>query len=396
MKVGITLLAREKVSEYFNSGIQQNVIFLAEALRAAGFETHLVVQSRERLNSDRRTELGIHRHIRVTSLENLRREGFNVVIQMGLDIPTSTLLRLRDDGVTLISYNCGNEFFVVTESILYRTEAGRTPQAVELAAQGAQGVFNQIWAIPQMMNPCSKFWTTLYRSPCLEAPFVWSPTMIRSSRAESAHAYTRRDSLKRVAIMEPNISFMKHFLPALLVCENAYRQGAVIDRVWMTNIDNEIGKYKLNLDYINRLVKGLDLHRVRKALSIESRYNSLYFCSRHSDAVVSWQMENNLNYLYLDLAWTGWPIIHNGSLCPDVGYYYSGFDYEEGGRVLTEALATHDSDTEYLERNREAISQYLPTSTALQDRYRDMLQSAVASRAPAAQSDAAPAPAPGV
>lgn len=374
MKVGLTLHAREKFTDYWASGIQQNVLFLAEALHLAGVESHLLVHDRKHLNAKRKEDLGIPRGVKVTSYENIHAAGFDVVIQMGLTINLSDLTKLRDAGVTLISYKCGNEFFVTTETLIYRTEANPTLQPVELHAAGEAGIFKEIWSIPQMMNPCSKYWTTLYRTPVIEAPFVWSPSLLRKVGAEKKHSYTKRDKHTRLAIMEPNISFMKHFLPALLVCENAYREGSEIDRVYLTNIDNKTSKFPINIPHVNHVVKCLDLHAVRKALSVESRYNALYFASRHADAVVSWQMENNLNYLYLDLAWTGWPIIHNGSLCPDVGYYYEGFDYEEGGRVLKAALEGHGADGEYLERNRAVIDRYLPTNAALQARYVEMLE----------------------
>jgi hypothetical protein len=373
MKVGLTLLAKEKLVEYWNNGIQQNVLFLAEALHLAGLEAHLLVHDRALLNSKRKEELGIPRGVKVTSWGNIHSAGFDVVIQMGLTLELPDLKRLRDAGVTLISYKCGNDFFVTSETILYRMGQNPILQPVELHAAGEAGIFTEIWSIPQMINPCSKYWTTLYRSPVVEAPFVWSPSLLRKVGSETGRAYTKRDKHTRLAIMEPNISFMKYFLPALLVCENAHRLGTEISRVYLTNIDNEIAKHPVNIEHINHVVKCLDLH-AKRALSVESRYNALYFINKHADAVVSWQVENNLNYLYLDLAWTGWPIIHNGNLCPDVGYYYEGFDYEEGGRVLKAALEGHGADGEYLERNRAVIDRYLPTNGALQARYVEMLE----------------------
>lgn len=374
MKVGVTLAARDKIVDYYTNGIQQNTLYLVEAFRLAGLEAHLVVQDDAKLDLKMKEGLNIHPDIRVTHESNMFSIGFDIIIQMGLTISVANLVKLRDAGTKLVAYMCGNEFFITTENILYHTDRNPIQQSVQLYKAGQTGIFTEIWSIPQMMNPCSKFWTTLYRTPVIEAPFVWSPNLLRKVGSETNHAYTKRDKHTRLAIMEPNISFMKHFLPALLVCENAYRQGAEIDHVFLTNVKKTDPKKGLNIPQINHLVSALDLQMVRKALSIELRYNSLYFTHKHADAVVSWQMENNLNYLYLDLAWTGWPIIHNANLCPDVGYYYEGFDYEEGGRVLKAALEGHGSNGEYLERNRAVIDRYLPTNAALQARYVEMLE----------------------
>jgi hypothetical protein len=55
--------------------------------------------------------------------------------------------------------------------------------------------------------------------------------------------------------------------------------------------------------------------------------------SNYCDIAVSHQWENPLNYLYFDLAWMDWPIVHNAHLCKDIGYFYNEFNYEEGGNV---------------------------------------------------------------
>ena len=91
------------------------------------------------------------------------------------------------------------------------------------------------------------------------------------------------------------------------------------------------------------MCRSLDLFKEKKITS-ESRYNTLEFMSKHCDIAISHQWENPLNYLYLDLAWMGWPILHNASLCKDVGYYYEGFNYEEGGNVLLDVINNHDKN----------------------------------------------------
>jgi len=81
-----------------------------------------------------------------------------------------------------------------------------------------------------------------------------------------------------------------------------------------------------------------------------------------------------LNYLYLDLAWMGWPVVHNANLCSDVGYYYDGFNYEEGGEKLKYAILNHDENVDtYTKKNREIIDRYLPTNKKLQEDYKQLV-----------------------
>ena len=85
-------------------------------------------------------------------------------------------------------------------------------------------------------------------------------------------------------------------------------------------------------------------------------------------------MENNLNNLYFDLAWMGWPVVHNANLCTDVGYYYDGFNYEEGGEMLKQVILTHDENAEkYTKKNRAIIDRYLPSNKDLQEQYKTLV-----------------------
>lgn len=82
----------------------------------------------------------------------------------------------------------------------------------------------------------------------------------------------------------------------------------------------------------------------------------------------------------MELAWLGWPVVHNAHLCKDVGYYYEGFNYEQGGQVLHDALLKHDFDLSYIERNRANIDRFLPTNLELQRQYEGLLTKLLGSR----------------
>ena len=173
---------------------------------------------------------------------------------------------------------------------------------------------------------------------------------------------------------------MKWCFPALLVCENAQRQlknKDLINQISITNVFKSSNE-SFNIDLFNKMVHSLDLFSSKK-IAIESRYNTLFFMSKYADIAVSHQMENNLNYLYLDLAWMGWPIIHNANLCKDVGYYYDGFNYEEGGKMLKHTILTHDENLDdYIKQNRATIDRYLPTNKALQEQYKKLIDDLLA------------------
>jgi hypothetical protein len=231
-----------------------------------------------------------------------------------------------------------------------------------------------------MTNTNQHYWQTLMRTKCVEVPFIWSSKSIDfvqlcENKTYEDLLYKHRAPQKKLVIFEPNISIMKWCGPSLLSCENAYRSlqdKSLISGVFVNNIngrekDGSINKF--NLDAFTIYVNNLDLCADKK-VTIEGRFNTLAFMHVYGDIAVSHQWENNLNYLYFDLAWMGWPIVHNASLCPDVGYYYPQFNYEEGGHQILEAIQHHEENhAEYLQRNRRAIDKYLPTNRELQEKY---------------------------
>lgn len=370
MKIGVTINKIEGLNSLFLNGVRQNAIFFSNVLKEIGYDVYLIS-----------TESFDFLDFRVVTLNDITNFDFDLVVQFSLQIPTDILINLKNKGVKLVSYNCGNDYVLDTEmalfgkfnKMLYRHTSwkGKT-QYSELTEK----IFNQIWSIPQMSHQNLNYWKTLYRTECIEVPFIWSPQLDEMMLVElNKHDgidfnYQKRETSK-VVIFEPNINTIKWCYPALLVCENAFRINTnSIDHVYVTNVQSN---ERFNIDFFNELVKPLDLYKSGK-ISIESRWNALFFMSKFANIAVSFQHENPLNYLYLDLAWYGWPIVHNAHLCRDVGYYYPDFDYDVGGKILLDVLKNHDNDLDYKSRNQKLISRYLPTNSDLQKKYKDLIE----------------------
>jgi hypothetical protein len=298
---------------------------------------------------------------------------FDILFQVTFQIPKYKLLELKKAGKKIILYCCGNEYTVITERTLFGGV-----QRFEIQYSDVQ-LFDEVWTIPQHTNTNFHYWKLLFRCPVREVPFIWSPKIIESTEEEfkqkenADYHFKIRNDNKKIAIFEPNISVVKWFLPALLVSEASYRVEKNIDHLYITNLANKRDPFNIKL--ANDLVKSLDLFR-DKRVSMEGRYNTLQFMSKYSDIAVSHQWENALNYLYLDLAWWGWPVVHNAHLCKDIGYYYEGFNYEEGGKVLNWVINNHDKVAEeYKERNRNLIERYSPSNSVLIETYRNLVDS---------------------
>ncbi len=355
----------------FSSGIRQNVMFLHDTLFQIGYDAHLIVCN---LKDKDVTQLyGVDSTYKFTDHSQILSEEFDLIIQMGYNLAKNDVTLIRNKGIKLVAYNCGNDYIFDLEATLFGTDGLPDQYNHEYPP------FDEVWTLPHHMNTNAHYLSSLFRTKCVEVPYIWSPSLMEHYEKECLKtnigtlSYKKREGAKSCAIFEPNRNVVKWCFPAVLVCENTCRViPELVKHVYVTNIDQSSKRF--NLDYFNRLVKSLDLFKTKK-LSIELRFNSILFMSKHADIAVSHQWENSLNNLYFDLAWMGWPLVHNAHLCKDVGYYYEGFNYEMGGAVLARAIQNHDEDSEaYMARNRAVIGRYLPTNRDVQAKYRELIE----------------------
>jgi len=375
-KIGITLDLPVRIQDLYCNGIRQNVYYLGELLVNIGYDFYFIINNS--FNEEIIKTSFYDDRFKYIKYNKILTVNFDVVISMGFEMDLSILKFLREMKTKIVSYNCGNNYIIDSECILYSQHASRDNRVTYINST-SHIPYDIIWSIPQMTNTNKYYWQTLSRTKCIEVPFVWSSKSIHliqlsENKTYDELIYKNKGEKKKLVIFEPNISIMKWCGPSLLSCENAYRSltnKSLISNVYVNNslnrTDSNINKF--NTTAFTYYVNNLDLCTDKK-VTTEGRFNTLSFMNTYGDIAVSHQWENNLNYLYFDLAWMGWPIVHNASLCSDVGYYYPEFNYEEGGNKIIEAIKTHHINKDkYLESNRKAIDRFLPSNKILQNKY---------------------------
>jgi hypothetical protein len=379
VKIGITLLLLNDVKSFFSNGINQNSLFLCELLLNIGFDVYFIVEDPKLMdiNKDTLDDILYDKRFQYKKYSEILYSEFNVIITLSFSYGEMFIYNyLKHMNTKHVGYFCGNTYIIETEKILYNQHKTRQNDAYDFTINGYTK-YDQIWSIPQMSDINLDFWSILYKCKCLAVPFVWSQNAVTlfckaNKCKEEDLYYINKGPDKKIAIFEPNISIMKWALPAILLCEAAYRKDKRIKHLYVTNI-NSSNTTDFNIKQFNKFMNTLDIVKDKKC-SIEGRYTTLPFMKTNADIAISHQWGNPLNYLYFDLAWMGWPIIHNAHLCKDVGYFYDDFDLVKGASVLEDVLENHDKNVkEYLEKNRIAIDRFLPTNEKLQNEYKNLI-----------------------
>ena len=369
IKIGITIPVPENLNSFYSNGIRQNCLYLYELLKNMNYEVKLIIDSMKYVSVLDNIDFYKFEYI---SQNDVFMHNFDLIFSMGFSFPHQILKCLKNTGIKNISYVCGNTYLVDSERILYSQHKNRNIHFYD------EIDYDQIWIIPQGYKQNKCYYEILTKKQCIQAPFIWSPMSIKLTSKvlnlddENKLLYSKKKS--HIGIFEPNLSIIKWALPCLLIAENTHCLYKNIEHVYVTNLNKDSSDINyFNMKQFNNICSNLQLFKEKK-ISSESRYNTLEFMSKHCDIAISHQWENPLNYLYLELAWMGWPILHNAHLCKDVGYYYEEFNYIEASELLNNIILNHSTNAdEYIRKNREIIDRYLPTNKELQDKYRKMI-----------------------
>ncbi|HLI65255.1 MAG TPA: DUF2827 family protein [Caulobacteraceae bacterium] len=328
LKVGITVVAgTDPHGALWSSGIHQNMVFLALLFQRlpqvelcafvscppGGPATHPLA------------ELYGFPTLQLSDIDKL-----DVLIEMGARAETEFTGPFRDKGGKLVSYVAGNTMIMNFETLANGVPYGDFINEVP---------FDSVWITPQHWRT-NHAYCAITRTPATElAPHIWSPLCLEQSAFQlKVNPFWRAPTEPdwRIGVFDPNVNVVKTFHFPLLVCEQAARlEPELINRVLLFSASQLMGN-----PHFEQFCAALDLGR-RGRVFAEQRYLVAQMLGSHIDAVVTHQWENALNYLYWDVLYLGWPLIHNSPDFEDAGYYYPAFDPKSGGEVLREALKSH-------------------------------------------------------
>ena len=359
IRVGLTIAhANDVPSVLWSNGINQNIVYLAEVMQAlAGVEVSLVCYPFDGLPVH-----PIGQCFKIPTI-NSRDDAMKLdaIVELGIRLERDFTQPYRDKGGKLVSYMAGNAMVMNFESVFL--EGPASARGSVLSPDG----FDAVWITPQHMRMNAAA-TALMSGPVDEAPHIWSPRGIEHAIMTLGidPKFKGRPEQWSLATFDPNINVVKSFHIPLLAAEAAHRkQPDQIRRMMLF-----CAKHLAGRPHVESYVANSTLGKAKK-ITVEERHNIVAMLGREVDCVITHQWENDLNYLYWDTLFLGYPLIHNSRRIEHAGYYYPDFNPSEGGEALLDALANHKGQTE---ADIGAVWTYHTGNKINQQRYHQLLE----------------------
>ena len=351
MRIGISVLTHSGQNIWQN-GLGQNVIFLSELFQRLPF-----VQSVSLIDVGDQSAMPPQvdtnsRDLRILKAREATDE-VDVIIEMSgaLDVQWLDLMRAR--GRKVVYFCCGQPFVALAEPAVFNkpTHAWRPDRC------------DEVWLLPKD-EAFAPMMRAFHRCDVHIAPYIWHSHFVERRVQEvvgvlgvqygyqprAAGADGERAGL-RVAIFEPNISVVKTSSIPMLVCDEAYRADPSSVAAMHVLNTLHLKDHPTMLYFAN----SLDLVRQHKA-TFHGRHDIVGFVTQNADAMVSHQWQNDQNYSYMDALYGDYPLIHNSPWLRDAGYYYPGFDAQQGAAQLLRAAREHESHLDdYRARTRRVF-----------------------------------------
>ena len=363
LNIGVTICLQYEDESVFINGIKQNAIFLARTFMNSekDYNVYIVNTSDVKITQKLGWDIEKYKTVQINDIK----DKLDIIIPLGGSLSEQWTNYFRHRGCKVVPYKCGNEYIISMENIIFGTRDAK-PQYYEV---------DQVWNIPQMENTNHHYWRMFHKAETITIPFVWNSMFLDQhiddlkKQGENPY-YEPSKKPKRISVFEPNINVYKFLMYPMLIAEDVYRnRPELIDKIKITNTQ----KVRESQELIH-LMNHLDIVKQGKA-TFENRFPMAWFLSEHTDIVLAHQWENALNYAYLDAVHMKYPIVHNAHLFKEAGYYYEGFNVDEGREQLIYAMTEHDNNIEeYNERSQKTLDRFLPTNEQSIDTYDKLIK----------------------
>jgi hypothetical protein len=318
----------------FSNGITQNAYFLYQCLSHIGYKCRFLC------NEANPPPFG-HDKIPLyqVSTNSLVFDPtmYGLIITVTRQITCEQYSMFHTLGIRVISLICGNHFMQDQEDFVRGARGG--------SFFGKADTFDEIWTLPSYKQ-FTVYMETLMKVPVYVTPHLWHPCILEKRAAhlskvvveELMYDVTKHtDSKIDIVIMEPNLALFKNAWLPIIASECLHiKYPDMINNVIVFNFPERPDAYSM--------VQTLSLgSKLRPFTRQEMDQILVYFANRKTVPIfLSHQTCNALNYLYYELIYFGYPLVHNSDMLDGCGYYYKDNDIDACVESILTAFKHHN------------------------------------------------------
>lgn len=200
------------------------------------------------------------------------------------------------------------------------------------------------------------------------APYVWDHNILtrNGSRVVQWRAPVKPEE-EIFVVMEPNISFQKSGLVPLLILEKWYREVGK-PRGWKGSIQVVNGeRYSMVPHFVHNVMPVLDLFKDARVELLGRRDIVSTLAAFPSATFLLHNLNNEFNYMTLELLWCGFPVLHNSPSWLEFGYGYQEADLATGAALVETIRGGHGDRLETYRAHAATLAwRYSPYNPEIQ------------------------------
>jgi len=328
----IILLATAAINDgnVFSNGLFQNVYILYNMFESMGFCPILIVNDKPK-NLD-----GTPPMIKVCRMmvaDELLKQPIPVYsyIEIGMSIDPIIRKFLRMIGAKSYKLYLGNILNIDIETPMFYIGTNFSHHVV--------GELDEVWVSPhyKMHEEYACYLNQLdpKKQKHLTVPYVWDSCFIENTTKNLKWRPRTGSEKETFIITEPNISFQKSAIIPILGLERWYRKNKESKLNWDGQIVVVNGERLLMTPYFKENIwNTLDLVKDNKITLIGRNDIQKTMEIYPYSTFLLHQVNNEYNYMTLELLKNGYPVLHNATSWKEHGYYYKDSDLDEIGKKL--------------------------------------------------------------
>ena len=363
----IILLATASITDnnIFANGLFQNVYVYYVMFESMGYCPILMVN--EKPTSVSNIPLMI-RSCRMVVAEELLKQPIAVsaYIEIGMSIDPMVRKFLRMIGSKSYKLYLGNILNIDIETPMFYPSTNFAHHVI--------GELDEVWVSPHYKQhdeyACYLNHTDPFVQKHTTVPYVWDPCFVSNTSKDLRWRPRKDDEKETFLITEPNISFQKSSIIPILGLEKWYRKN----KSWDGQVIVINGERLLLMPYFKENIwDTLDIVRDGKVSMLGRKDIQNTLETYPSATVLLHQINNEYNYMALELLYYGYPVLHNAESWKEYGYFYPNSDLSAITKQI-ELTHTHDQNLETYKAHAKALMwTHSPYNPHVQKRWSEII-----------------------